>query len=60
MLDARDVVFDIQKPVEFTVRAMIAVQPLPPVRVARLGFDNPWSGRAVSKPVTILISSPKP
>jgi len=54
----KDVAYDIIKPGKFQVRALFAETPLTAAQVRVLGFDNAWSGRAVSEPVTVEIGQP--
>lgn len=53
--DTFDVMFDIKKTGRFKVYAMFEDQPLTEAQRGRLDFDKPWSGRAVSEPVTVEI-----
>jgi hypothetical protein len=48
-----DIMFDIRKGGRFKVYAMFEQQPLPQTQINQLGLKNPWSGRAVSKPITV-------
>ncbi|MHC4478227.1 MAG: hypothetical protein ACYTEL_21525 [Planctomycetota bacterium] len=53
--DTFDMMFDIKKAGRFNVYAMIEQAPFTQAQIGHWGFDNPWSGRAVSKPVTVEI-----
>jgi hypothetical protein len=54
----RDPFFDfyINQPGKFEIYAMFEAQPLHPEHKKKLGFDNEWTGRAVSKSITIEIT----
>lgn len=47
--------FFIENPGAFQIYAMLENAPLSKERKKQLGFENAWVGRAVSKPVTIII-----
>lgn len=47
--------FFVENPGEFQVFAMLERAPLSKEHTERLGFDNAWTGRSVSKPMTIVI-----
>jgi len=51
-----DVMFELGKAGRFKVYAMFEQQPLPQTQIDHFKINNPWSGRAVSEPVTIDIS----
>jgi hypothetical protein len=57
MLETFDMICGIEKPGEFKVYAMLEEQPLTEAHLEQLGFDNPWSGRVVSEPVTVNIGT---
>jgi hypothetical protein len=44
---------------DFKIYAMYEQQPLLQTQIDQFKIDNPWSGRAVSEPVTISISLQK-
>ncbi len=46
----------INRPGKFEIYAMFEAQPLNPAYKKTLGFDNEWTGRAVSKPITLEIT----
>ena len=48
--------FYINQPGKFEIYAMFEAQPLHPEHKKKLGFDNVWKGRAVSKSITIEIT----
>ncbi len=48
-----DFAFALNNPGAFKVYAMFEQQPLPQTQINQLGLNNPWSGRAVSKPITV-------
>ncbi|MGB2809140.1 MAG: hypothetical protein WBC22_15465 [Sedimentisphaerales bacterium] len=48
--------FYINQPGKFEIYAMFEAQPLHPERKKKLGFDNGWTGRAVSKSITFEIT----
>jgi hypothetical protein len=58
VLETWDVVFDVRHGGRFEVWAMMEESPPTEARLKVLGFDNPWSGRAVSGPVRIEIAGP--
>ena len=53
--DTSDTAYDIATAGEFEVFAMIDEQPMTKELLEHFGLDNTWSGRAVSKPVTVKI-----
>jgi hypothetical protein len=48
--------FYINQPGKFEIYAMFEAQPLHPEQKKKLEFDNEWTGRAVSKSITIEIT----
>lgn len=54
-LETFDMICGIENPGEFKIYAMVEQEPLSKESLERLNFDNPWSGRAVSEPITINI-----
>lgn len=55
----KDIVYDILNEGEFEVYAMYQEKPLSAHQIERSGVKDSWSGRAVSKPVNIKITSNK-
>jgi hypothetical protein len=55
--DTFDTAYDITDAGEFEVYAMVEEQPMSKEQLEQLGLDNTWSGRAVSKPVTVKIGN---
>ncbi|MCY2929503.1 MAG: HEAT repeat domain-containing protein [Planctomycetota bacterium] len=55
-----DYVFGIDKPGQYEVLAVVEEPPLPPEELKHLKIAEAWSGRAVSKPVTVEIIAPAP
>ncbi len=55
LLETFDIVYDILKAGRFKVYAMIEARPPSKEQLESLGFDNLWSGRAVSTPITVDI-----
>lgn len=56
LLETRDMVYDILEAGKFKVYAMIEAQPpTKKVQLGKMGFDNLWSGRAVSRPIMVDI-----
>lgn len=55
LLETFDMVYDILEGGRFRVFAMIEAQPPSKEQLGNLGFDNLWSGRAVSTPIIVDI-----
>ena len=51
-----DVAYDISNVGRFEVYAMLEAPPVTNAQRETLKFDNPWVGRAVSKPIEIVTS----
>lgn len=57
--ETQDVAYDILNEGEFEIVAMYEERPLTAFQIERSGVKDSWSGRAVSKPVNIKITSTK-
>ena len=54
-LTTRDMRFDLGQPGKFTVVAMLEAPPRTPEQLAAAKITDAWSGRAVSKPIEVLL-----
>ena len=58
LLSTEDIAYGFHQPGRYTVRAMFELPQPTQAQVEALGFDNLWSGRAVSPPVNVNIVTP--
>lgn len=55
LLETHDIIYEILKAGRYKIYAMIEARPLSKEQIENLGFENLWSGRAVSTPVMVDI-----